>query len=125
MDSRPSPSVDRPPLQTVLTALSDEDSRRILTTLDGPMSAAEIGSALDIPLSTAYRKLNRLSEASLVAERIDVTTPGKHTTRYVRAPRTVTVTVDETGSIDVSVEPAGGDTADGLALYWGRIRQEL
>ncbi|UWG47709.1 Transcriptional regulator containing HTH domain,ArsR family [Halanaeroarchaeum sp. HSR-CO] len=121
MDSRP-PTVDEnPPLQTVLTSLTDEDSRRILESLNDPLSAREIAEVCDIPLSTTYRKLNVLSEASLVSERIDVSEPGKHTTRYKADFEKVTVKLNEDGEfqVDVATEIAGRDSV--LSTRWQEI----
>ncbi|MGM0398772.1 MAG: helix-turn-helix domain-containing protein [Halobacteriota archaeon] len=123
MDSRP-PTVDEhPSLQTVLTSLTDEDSRRILETLSEPLSAREIAEVCDIPLSTTYRKLNVLSEASLVSERIDVSEPGKHTTRYKADFAMVTVELNEDGEfqVDVASKMAGSDPV--LSTRWQEITQ--
>ncbi|MFB6070819.1 MAG: helix-turn-helix domain-containing protein [Halanaeroarchaeum sp.] len=123
MTSRTPAQDENPTLQRVLTALTDEDCRRILRTVTEPMSAREIGEVCDIPLSTAYRKLHMLSEASLVAERVDVTSPGKHTTKYVTDFDTISVRLTEGGEFEVSV---GTDVADGssASLRWERIGQE-
>lgn len=123
MDSRP-PTVDEhPSLQTVLTSLTDEDSRRILETLTEPMSAREIAEACDIPLSTTYRKLNVLSEASLVSEQLDVSDPGKHTTRYKADFETVTVELNEDGGFQVSVESDVPGSGPVLSARWQEITQ--
>lgn len=124
MVSRPPTSEQHAMLQTVLTALTDEDCRRILKTLTEPMSASEIREACDIPLSTAYRKLNLLSEAALVAERLDVSKPGKHTTRYVTDFDTVTVELSEEGDIQVSVESDVAESDPLSSSRWQEIRQQ-
>ncbi|MFB6198530.1 MAG: helix-turn-helix domain-containing protein, partial [Halobacteriaceae archaeon] len=64
----PRDRASEPNLQTVLDALDDQDCRKILEKLEEPMTAAEIAEACDIPISTTYRKLDLLSEGSLVSE---------------------------------------------------------
>ncbi|WP_050048344.1 winged helix-turn-helix domain-containing protein [Halanaeroarchaeum sulfurireducens] len=116
-------TVDEAGIEAVLEALTDENSRRILEALSEPMSAREIEAACDIPLSTTYRKLKSLSETGLVSERIDVSTPGKQTTRYVTDFDTVTVELNDDGSLRVRVD--AGDTG-GTPLAstgWRRIGQ--
>lgn len=124
MDSRP-PTVDEhPSVQTVLTSLTDEDCRRILEVLTEPMSAREIAETCEIPLSTTYRKLNALSESSLVSEQLDVSDPGKHTTRYKADFDTVTVELNDDGAIQVTVQSdvAGGDPM--LSSRWREVTQK-
>lgn len=124
MDPRPPTVTEHPELQTVLTSLTDEDCRRILQILSEPMSAQEIADTCDVPLSTTYRKLKLLSDASLVSERLDVSEPGKHTTKYEADFETVTVELNEDGRIEVSVEGerAGGDSI--LSSRWQEVRQK-
>lgn len=124
MDPRPPSVTEHPELQTVLTSLTDEDCRRILQVLSEPMSAQEIANSCDVPLSTTYRKLKLLSDASLVSERLDVSEPGKHTTKYEADFETVTVELNEDGRIEVAVE---GERADGdsiLSNRWQSVRQK-
>lgn len=123
MDSRLPTADEHPPLQTVLTSLTDEDSRHILEALTEPMSAQEIAAACEIPLSTTYRKLNLLSEASLVSEQLDVSDPGKHTTRYTADFDTVTVELDEDGAFQVSVESVVADGDSSPSARWQEITQ--
>ncbi|MFW5905229.1 MAG: helix-turn-helix domain-containing protein [archaeon] len=124
MESRPPSVTEHPELQTVLTSLTDEDCRRILQVLSEPMSAQNIAEACDIPLSTTYRKLKLLSEASLVSERLDVSEPGKHTTEYQADFDTVTVELNEDGRIEVSVEGESAGTDAILSTRWREVRQQ-
>ncbi|MFB6094452.1 MAG: helix-turn-helix domain-containing protein [Halanaeroarchaeum sp.] len=109
MEARP-PSLDEEPtLQTVLSAIEDEDCRRILGILSEPMSAQEIGATCEIPLSTVYRKLDLLSEAGLVSDRLDVSDPGRQTRRYEPDFSTVTVELNDDGTLDVQVSSERSD----------------
>ncbi|AFK18188.1 ArsR family transcriptional regulator [Haloferax mediterranei ATCC 33500] len=61
---------DRTDSSAVLSVLSDDDSRRILAACDeAPRTAQECADVCDVPLSTVYRKLDQLTEASLLDER--------------------------------------------------------
>lgn len=75
-------AADTPQLQDVLDALNDPDCQTIINHVEEPMTASELVEACEIPLSTMYRKLELLSEASLLEEQIEVRTDGRHTTRY-------------------------------------------
>lgn len=104
MEARPQSADEEPTLQTVLAAIEDADCRRILASLSEPMSAQEIGAECEIPLSTVYRKLELLSDAELVSERIDVSDQGTQTTRYTPDFSRVTVELNEDGVLEVQVE---------------------
>jgi DNA-binding transcriptional ArsR family regulator len=67
----------------LLRALSDSKSRTILqATADRPSTAAELSETLDLPLSTVYRKLDRLLEASLLQETHRLSSSGRHPCQY-------------------------------------------
>jgi DNA-binding transcriptional ArsR family regulator len=111
----------------LLSVLGDEDARRILETLsdhDTPMTAAGIVDACDIPRSTVYRKLQRLSDAGLVRELTDITTEKKHTTRYVVDVEELTVSVED-GTLVADVRRPSGTLEDRLAELWSEVRDEL
>jgi predicted transcriptional regulator len=51
----------------VLSALSDEYSKKILNyTIEQPRSVIDIVKALDIPMTTAYRRINSLTEQKIL-----------------------------------------------------------
>ena len=59
---------DDPAKQRILTALSDEYSRQILSaTMNTPSSALELSHRYDIPITTVYRRIQDLIEAGLIA----------------------------------------------------------
>lgn len=94
----------------VLGALTDHQTREIIETLyDAPKTTSELAGELTIPLSTLYRKLNILADASLLETTIDIRANGKNATRYAVAFDTVTVDLDSQGvnvAIERSTEPA-------------------
>ncbi|KTG14031.1 ArsR/SmtB family transcription factor [Haloferax profundi] len=92
--------------ERVLDALSDRACRRILTTLQGvssPMTAQELSTECDIPLSTTYRKLERLSEAHLVEETLQLRTNGTHTHQYRSDVDSVTVSLGAETGLEVAI----------------------
>lgn len=94
----------------VLGALTDHQTREIIETLyDAPKTTSELVGELTIPLSTLYRKLNILADASLLETTIDIRANGKNATRYGVAFDTVTIDLDSQGvnvAIERSTEPA-------------------
>jgi DNA-binding transcriptional ArsR family regulator len=95
--------VDAETRDTLLSALDDADGRAILEATDEePLTASEISDACDLPLSTAYRKIDLLTEAGLLSERTRLRNSGKHTSEYERAVDDVVVSMDGDG-IEVRV----------------------
>lgn len=89
----------------VLSALGDEDCRRLLSLVASePMTVAELSRACDLPRSTVYRKLDRLRSERLVEEHAQVATSGRHANQYACRVDDVAVDVGETGDLDVSLE---------------------
>jgi DNA-binding transcriptional ArsR family regulator len=115
---------DEPVLQGVLDALDDPACRTILTHLDEPMTAKELTDACDIPLSTMYRKLALLGDASLVNERTEIRQDGQHTTRYALAVEEVRITLDETQRIGVQIKRAPSGPDERLSELWSEVRKE-
>ncbi|XGI82862.1 winged helix-turn-helix domain-containing protein [Halorutilales archaeon Cl-col2-1] len=85
------PNTTQTGVQEVLDALTDPDCREILSVIrettegvDTPSSltAGEISDESGIPLSTTYRKLDCLVEASVVEVEIDVRSDARNTREY-------------------------------------------
>lgn len=115
---------DEPVLQVVLDAFDDPACRTIINHLDEPMTAKELADACDIPLSTMYRKLDLLSEASLVNERTEIRQDGQHTSRYALAVEEVRITLDATNQIDVQIKRAPAGPGERLSELWSEVRKE-
>ena len=112
MDRTPPDRPEDADLQVVPDALGDPDCRALLAALDAPMTVRELVAACDLSQTTTYRKLDRLADASLVAEEVEPRADGNHATRYRRDVEGVVVAVDgsEFGVTVVSddAEPARG-----------------
>lgn len=125
MKSGPSVARDEPDRKTILAALKDEDCRTIIEALTEPRTASEISETCDIPLSTTYRKVNKLTEAGLLEERIDIKAGGKHTNRYRVSFDRLDITLGEDGTLIVDLENGDQDVEERLRSAWGEIRQEI
>lgn len=99
---------DSETVATTFDLLGDERARdiiRLLSETDEPLSTDAIADRLDIPDSTAYRKLSELSRTPLVVKQTGFDGSGHHRSEY-------DVTVD-----DVVVRVNGGsETSLGLLV---------
>ncbi|UPV75371.1 helix-turn-helix domain-containing protein [Halorussus limi] len=115
---------DSPELQPVLDALDDPECRRIVRRLDEPMTASEISSQCDIPTSTTYRKLERLTDASILSETTAIRTDGHHTSEYTLAFEEVSVFLDDQRQFEVSITRPTKSADEQLAGLWAEVRKE-
>lgn len=113
-----------PELQDVLDALDDPDCRTIVRHLEEPMTAQEIATATEIPQSTTYRKLDLLSEATIVDERTEIRSDGHHTTRYLIDVEEVRLTLDDDRTFDVDIARPARTPDERLARLWTEVRKE-
>ena len=96
--------------QCVLDVLHDADCRAILrATGETALSANEVAETCDLAQSTAYRKLDLLTDAGLVEERTRLRRSGKHASEYVRAVDGVTVSLDAEDGVRVRLSPCERD----------------
>lgn len=92
----------------LLDILRDEDCRDILeATSEESLSAGEISDSCDVPLSTAYRKIELLTDAGLLAEGTRLCRSGKHTSEYSRNVGDVSVAVTVDGDLEAEVTRRG------------------
>lgn len=116
---------ESPDAEVILNVLDDEVNQTIIEKLDEPMTASEIAEVCDIPVSTTYRKLDRLTDASLLATGTEVRADGHHTTTYRVDFRAITLLLDESRSLTASVMRSHRDRADvRLAKLWTEVRRE-
>jgi len=115
---------DAPKLGFVLDALDDPDCRRIIRQLDEPMTASEISTQCDIPTSTTYRKLEQLTDASILSEGTTIKSDGHHTSAYAVAFEEVTVFLDDERRFEVSISRPAQSADEKLADLWGEVRKE-
>lgn len=91
-------------VQSLLGALDDADGRAILdATSEEARSAKEISEICDLPLSTAYRKLDMLMGAGLLEKQTRIRRSGKHANEYCRVAKRVTVSLGSPGETKLQV----------------------
>lgn len=90
-------------LDATFEVLADPDCRAILGAADTPKTTGELADACDLALSTAYRKVERLSETPLLREGVRFDPNGDHAAEYTRAATDATVALDD-GEVTLTVE---------------------
>jgi DNA-binding transcriptional ArsR family regulator len=115
---------EAPDLQAVLDALDDPDCRAIISALDEPMTASEISDESGVPLSTTYRKLDLLSEASLLDERVEIRSDGQHASRYRVAFEEVIIALSEGREFEVDIARRPRTADERLENIWSEVRKE-
>lgn len=101
--------------EALLTALQDEDCQAIVRAVeDEALSATELADTCDLPTSTTYRKLDTLTDAALLDERLRLSTSGSHEREYVAGRVDLTISVEAGATVDVQIERTVTDTADGM-----------
>ncbi|GGN22606.1 ArsR/SmtB family transcription factor [Halarchaeum nitratireducens] len=111
-------------LARVLDALNDADCRAFLDALEEPMTANELSEACDVPLSTTYRKLELLTDATLVDEETEVRSDGRHRSRYRAAFDSLEVAFDDDHDLDLDVERPARGPSERLADIWAEVQKE-
>jgi DNA-binding transcriptional ArsR family regulator len=89
----------RPRDPTTRTVRAEEELRGLLRAIEDPggraLSANELTERYDLPSSTVYRKLERLTDLGLVEERIRIHRTGRHVSEYRRCVGDVRFSVVE------------------------------
>jgi DNA-binding transcriptional ArsR family regulator len=113
-----------PDLQDVLDALDDPECRDIVSALEEPMTASEISEASDVPLSTTYRKLELLTEASLLEEGVEIRSDGQHASTYQINFEEVGIALSEEREFQVSIARRARTADERLENLWSEVRKE-
>jgi hypothetical protein len=91
-------------VQHLLDALEDPECRQIIeATTDEALTTREISMVCNLPLSTTYRKIELLTEASLLKENTRIHLGGKHASEYTRLLDDVVISVDGSEGIQFSI----------------------
>lgn len=101
-----------PDTPAVCAAIADDGSRRILSAADTPQTAAELANSCEIPLSSTYRKIDRLTAAGLLAESIHIREDGHRVSRFTRTFESLEFSV-EGPELVVKLEAANRDSPGG------------
>jgi predicted transcriptional regulator len=90
--------------ESFVRTITDCECRRILSAIETEAKAVkELSEECDIPLSTTYRKVNRLQEAGLVEEKIELSSSGNHTSVYRQEFDGAMITLSEDGEFEVEL----------------------
>lgn len=94
-----------------------------MAALDEPRSAGALSEETDIPLSTTYRKLDRLEAASLVTTRTAYRADGHHTEQYALDFAAVRIARAHSGNLVATVE-GHREPEEQLAAMWTAVGNE-
>ena len=125
MGDTPASNEDAPTLRDVLDALDDPDCQTILRETTEPMTAKELTETCAIPKSTVYRKLDLLSTASLVRERIEIHPEGGRITRFQRDFDDVTISMEDDDRFDIEISRPKRSVDERLATIWSKMGDEV
>jgi len=106
----------------LIRALADDYSRKILlSTLDAAKSVEELSHTLEIPISTAYRRVNEMRQVGLLTvEKTILTDEGKKFELYRSSFRGINLRLEK-GEIVVDVD-LNEDVATRLSRLWASLR---
>lgn len=91
-------------VDTILGLLDDSNNRAILeATSDEPRSAQELADHCGLALSTTYRKLNQLVDATLLEERRRITSGSRHVTTFALRVTDIQIHVSTGANIDITI----------------------
>lgn len=88
------------------------------------MSVRNISEAAGVPVSTAYKKIEKLREASLVTDATEVRPGGHHRSRYLVAFDRIVVGVDEHREFAIEIERELAAPERQFLGIWTEIRKE-
>lgn len=118
MASNPLSDAVSPDVETVFDLLKTESARRIVCTVEEPMTAAEVADACGIPRSTAYRKLQAMAEAGLLRKQ-----EGGDAARYAVDFEVIAVR-NLNGDLELDLEVPTRSASEQLSTLWGEVRAE-
>ncbi|QLG50564.1 helix-turn-helix domain-containing protein [Natrinema halophilum] len=78
----------------IMDLLNDDDARSVYLSVEEPTTVREIADTLELPQSTAYRKVENLREAGLIRQ-LNQRSQGGLPAHYVQAIEHVSVTYDD------------------------------
>lgn len=95
-------------VSALLAALEDAECRAILReTSDKSYTAGELCDRCDLSSSTAYRKIDELTDAGLLEESVRLRRSGSHTSEYSLAVSDLTISLG--GGIELSLTAAADE----------------
>lgn len=89
------------------------------------MTAAELATTCDIPQSTLYRKLELLSETTLLEESTVIRQDGHHASRYAIDFTEIRLVLEADRTLAATVERPARTADERLAELWSEVGREL
>lgn len=111
---------DAPEIEAVTAALEDAACREIVSALEEPKTAEEIAEETELPLSTTYRKLDRLVDATLIAETVGGPREPHQQARFVVDFERIAIDLSDDRRLRVRIERA----TDRVLGIWRGTPQE-
>ncbi|ELY58836.1 hypothetical protein C491_08448 [Natronococcus amylolyticus DSM 10524] len=113
-----------PSPEVICSALDDPDCREIIRKLEEPMTASELNARCEIPQSTLYRKLELLTDSTLLEESTEIRRDGHHASKYSVAFDEITLVLEDDRSLSVQIERPARTADERLAELWSEVRKE-
>ena len=114
---------ESPPIASILDAIADDDCRALIQAMSEPRTAAELSDVSGVPLSTTYRKIDQLTEASLIDEIIEIRDDGRHTSRYYPDFQTIEINLQEDRNMDLEITRPARTADERLEDLWSEVRR--
>lgn len=108
----------------MIEVLDDDARREIVSALEEPMTVSEVSDAAEVPLSTTYRKLDRLTDTWLVDERTQLRPGGHRRSRYVTNFDRIGIELDDDRDFHVDIARPTAEPEDQLVDLWSELRSE-
>ncbi|WP_306061363.1 winged helix-turn-helix domain-containing protein [Natronococcus wangiae] len=115
--SSPSPEI-------VCSALDDPDCRKIIRNLEEPMTASELNDRCEIPESTLYRKLETLTDSTLLEESVESRQGSHNAKKYSVMFNEITFALDNNQTLSVQVEHRDQRPHERLTELWSGIQKK-
>ena len=113
-----------PSPEVICSALDDPDCREIIRKREEPMTASELNARCEIPQSTLYRKLELLTDSTLLEESTEIRRDGHHASKYSVAFDEITLVLEDDRSLSVQIERPARTADERLAELWSEVRKE-
>lgn len=114
-------TTDEQTVDQVFEALDDPHCRAIISaTSEETLTATEVSERCDLPGSTAYRKLELLTEAGFLDEMTRMSHSGRHPKEYACRVTDVVITLGRSGEIELKISYREGQAeTDSIVLLSG------
>jgi len=113
LGAEPAPLSEDADVDSLLGTLEDRDCRAIIEATTGEaLSASELSERCNLPLSTTYRKIDRLTDVGVLEERVRLSRSGQHTSEYTLQIDAIQLSVDPESGIVLRISEKGSLRSD-------------